>query len=134
MTQQDDSSHFTFTGLVNVNITDTGDTPNPYFPVKSNYRPHNGADCMHAPVPPIERRNAGVTSLTPTSVIGLATTSVVPIQIIAPPLSKIGWDATNNPPIPCTDRDVQGRSLLRQGPQLDSHYTNEPAPQISNKL
>ena len=42
------------------------------------------------------------------------------------PLSKLGWYATNDPPIPFTDRDVQGRGLLRRSPQLDLHHTGVP--------
>ena len=59
---------------------------------------------------------------------------VVPIQTTAPPISKMGWYTTKDPPITCTDCGVHFRSLLRRIPRLDLHYTVKPATQRINKL
>ena len=46
----------------------------------------------------------------------------------------MGRYSTNDPPIPWTDRYVEGRSLLRRIPRLDLHYTGDLATQLNNNL
>ena len=51
------------------------------------------------------------------------------IQTTASPLSKMGRDSIDNPSIPCTSCDVQGRRVLLQSPRLDANKTIKQAPQ-----
>ena len=122
-TQRDESPNVPVTSLINVNISGANGTPCTWFPVKSNSGPHNGTDCSDATIAPEKRdydctnRLSSVSSPTPTSI------DSVPIQTSLPPLSKMEW-YTNNRPVPCIYRDLQGRSLLRRSAQMDANNIN----------
>ena len=81
---------FSVTVLINVNITNTRNTPNPWFPVKSNSVNHNGTDHTDTSVSPAESRNDGATSLLSVSYTSPATITVISIETsVTPPFPKL---------------------------------------------
>ena len=46
----------------------------------------------------------------------------------------MGREATNNPPFPGANRNVQGRILLRRSSQLDTNNTNDQPDQRIHQL
>ena len=124
LTQLDEPPKFPVTSLINVNISNTNDTPCTWFPVKPNSGPHNSTYRSDATITPEKRDDDRTTQFSSVSSPTPNTSDVASIQTSAHPLSKMGRYTTNNPPVPCTDIDLQGRGILRRGARLDANNTD----------
>ena len=99
--------------LIDVNIFGSDNTNSTWFPSK-HIGPDSTTHRYDATIATTKRDYAFPNKLSFVSSPTSNTIACIPIQAAAPPLSKMGQDATNDPYFPGANRNVQGRSLLCQ--------------------
>ena len=131
--QRDKSPNNSFPTLIDVNIFGSYNTTCTWFPVKHS-GPDRGTHRSNATIATTKRDDARPTKFLFVSSPTSNTIALVPIQTSAPPFSKMGWDATNDPPFPGANQDLQGRGILRRRSRLNTNNTNDQTARRCHQL
>ena len=132
-THRDGSSTYPLPFFFDVNITNTCNPSKSQFSVKSACRLYGSAHCTDAPNTTAKRDFDGTPPNPPFSSVGTTYTDHPGIQNSAPPLSKMGRDTANYPPLPCTSCNIQVRSVLLRRARLDKNNARKQTHKRRNQ-